>query len=124
MIEQQARPTNFTGVTVQLSVLDSNGNYRNIGSATTDASGAYSFVWTPDISGTYTVYASFEGTNSYWPSSQETALNIMDAPAATAAPTETPQSMADLYFLPVSAAIIVAIVLIGAVLAILVLKRH
>jgi outer membrane protein assembly factor BamB len=121
--QQQPCPTNFEGVTVQLSVIDSNGNFRPIGTATTDASGAYSYVWNPDISGTYTVIATFAGTNGYWPSSQETAFNVMDAPAATATPTPAAPSMADLYFLPVSVAIIIAIVLIGAVLAIMIQKR-
>ena len=64
--------------------LDSNGNYRTIGTATTDASGTYSLTWTPDIPGNYTVIATFAGTNGYWPSSAETAFNVMQAPAATA----------------------------------------
>ena len=40
--QQQAEPTNFTGVTVQLAVLDSNGNHYAIGYAKTDESGTYS----------------------------------------------------------------------------------
>ena len=47
--QQQSKPTDFTGVPVQFYVLDSNGNYRQIGSATTDESGSYSLTWTPDI---------------------------------------------------------------------------
>ncbi len=43
--QQQVKPTNFTGVPVTLSVVDSNGNYRVIGSATTDTTGHYSYVW-------------------------------------------------------------------------------
>ena len=41
--QQKPIPTNFTGVQVTVDVLDSNGNYRNIGTATTDATGMYSF---------------------------------------------------------------------------------
>ncbi len=63
--QQQAQPTNFTGVPVAISVLDSNGNYRGIGTATTDESGSYSLTWTPDIPGNFTVYATFAGTNGY-----------------------------------------------------------
>ena len=98
--QQQAMPTNFTGVQVQLYVLDSNGNHRPIGTATTDTSGMYTLTWTPDISGNYTVYAEFAGTNGYWPSSAETSFYV-SAPQATTAPTATAApTAADLYFVP------------------------
>jgi PQQ enzyme repeat. len=115
--QQQTCPTNFTGVDVTISVVDANGNYRVIGTATTDAKGYYSYVWCPDISGQYNVFATFAGTNGYWPSSQETTFNIQDAAAtATPAPTQAP-SMADQYFLPATIGIIIAIVVgIAAVL--------
>ena len=48
---QKPKPTNATGVPVTLSVIDSNGNYRHIGTTTSDASGMFGFTWTPDISG-------------------------------------------------------------------------
>jgi len=122
--QQKPLPTTFTGVPVTVDVLDSNGNYRNIGTATTDATGSYSLTWTPDISGNYTVIATFAGTNGYWGSYTETAFNIMQAPAATATPTPTPASMADQYFLPLSAGMIIAIVVIGALLAVLILRKR
>jgi len=121
--QQQPLPTNFTGVPVQLYVLDSNGNYRNIGTATTDASGTFSLTWTPDIPGNFTVFANFEGTNGYWPSYSETTFNMMNAPAATAAPTPTPTSVADMYFIPAVAIIIVVIVIIGALIMMMLRKR-
>ena len=47
---QQPMPTNATGVPVTFSVVDSNGNYRQIGTTTSDASGTFAFTfWTPDI---------------------------------------------------------------------------
>jgi hypothetical protein len=115
--QQQTKPTNFTGVEVTINVVDANGNYRTIGTATTDSSGYYNLVWTPDITGKYNVIATFTGTNGYWSSSQETTFNIQDAPAtATPAPTAAP-SMADLYFLPAIAGLFVAIIVgIAAVL--------
>ena len=76
---QKERPTNTIGVNVTLSVLDSNGNTYNIGNATTDASGAYSLMWQPSILGKYTIFASFAGTNSYYPSSAETAVGVVEA---------------------------------------------
>ena len=39
--EQQAEPTNFTGVTVTLTATDPNGNFITLGSATTDAHGKF-----------------------------------------------------------------------------------
>jgi outer membrane protein assembly factor BamB len=122
--QQKPLPTNFQGVEVSIDVVDANGNYRNVGSATTDASGAYHLVWQPDIPGTYTVIASFKGSNGYWPSYQETAFDVMEAqPTATQVPASTNQSMADPYFIPMSIAIIIAIVIIGALLAVMIRKR-
>ena len=112
--QQKPLPTNFTGVNVDVIVLDSNGNYRNIGTATTDAKGVYSLMWTPDIEGKYTVIATFAGTNGYWPSSSETSFGIdAAAPTASPAPTQAP-SMADLYFIPAIAGLFVAIIVVMA----------
>ena len=72
--QQQGKPTNFTGVPVQIAVLDSNGNQYTIGTATTDESGRYTLTWTPTIPGNYTVYAAFAGNNGYWSSSAETSF--------------------------------------------------
>ena len=80
---QQECPTNATGVNVDLNVLDSNGNYRSIGTTTTDTNGYYSHQWSPDITGKYTVYAVFSGTNSYYGSQASTAFAV-DQAAATA----------------------------------------
>jgi hypothetical protein len=121
---QQAKPTNAIGVPVSIDVIDSNNNYRNIGTTTTDASGFYSFQWTPDISGKYTVIATFAGSQSYWGSSSETSFAVKSAPAATAAPTPTPASIADTYFVPAVAGIIIAIIIGFIVLALLMLRKR
>jgi hypothetical protein len=119
---QQAKPTNATGVTVELFVLDSNGNYRSIGTTTTDTNGFYSYQWTPDISGKYNVYAVFRGTESYY-GSQDTAAFAVDEPASTPTPLPTAiPSMADQYFLPAIAALFVAVIICIAMVA-LVLKK-
>jgi hypothetical protein len=122
--QQQPEPTNFTGVPVTISVLDSNNNYRTIGTATTDASGMYTLTWTPDISGNFTVYANFAGTNGYWPSNAETSFAVAQAPAATATPTPTPTSVADMYFVPAIAGLFVVIIVGLAVLALLMLRKR
>ena len=120
---QQPKPMNATGVSVTLTVMDANGNIRPIGTTTSDASGFYSFQWTPDIHGKYTVYASFDGSNSYWPSQAETAFAV-DPAAPTATPSPSAEkSMADQYFVPAIAGLFVAIIVIGAVLALLMLRK-
>jgi hypothetical protein len=120
---QQPCPTNVTGVSVTLNVLDANGNYRPIGQTKTDGTGFYSFQWTPDVTGKYTVYVTFDGSESYWPSTATTAFAVDPAPATpTPEPTKEP-SIADMYFLPGIAAIIVVIVIIGAAIM-LMLRKH
>jgi outer membrane protein assembly factor BamB len=88
---QKPRPTDATGVPIALSVVDANGNYRDIGTTTSNADGFFAFNWKPDIDGQFTVYASFAGSESYWPSHAVTAFAVNPA-AVTPAPTETPQS--------------------------------
>jgi hypothetical protein len=124
VFQQKPLPSNFMGVTVDISVFDSNGNYRSIGTTTTDAKGNYQIVWTPDISGTYNVVASFAGTNSYWPASSTAAFTVSE-PEATVAPTPTQSpSMSDLYFVPAIAGLFVFVAIIGVVIILLVLKKR
>ncbi len=121
--QQQIKPTNATGVEVTLAVLDSNGNYRTIGTTTSDAEGFYSYNWTPEIEGKYTLYATFAGSESYY-SSQAVSAFVVDPAPATPAPTAAPPvSMADQYFIPMSTAIIVLIIVVAAVLLIAQRKR-
>ena len=82
---QKPRPMDTIGVPITLSVLDANGNYRDIGTATSDADGFFSLSWKPDIDGQYTVYASFGGSESYYPSHAVTAFSVDPVH-----PTETP----------------------------------
>jgi hypothetical protein len=121
---QKPRPTDATGVPVTLSVVDANGNYREIGKVTSDSDGSYSLNWKPDIEGKYTVYASFAGSESYWPSHSVTTFAI-DPAAPTPAPTQEQitSSAADTYILPGIVAIIAAIA-IGFAITILVLRKR
>ncbi len=122
--QQAPLPTNFTGVPVTITAIDPNGNSITIGNAMTDTNGMFHYSWaTPNVPGDYTVYATFAGTNGYWPSSSETAMTVTEAPAATATPTATSALMSETYFLPVSIAIILAIVIVGVVLALLMLRK-
>ncbi len=121
---QLPRPTNTTGVPVNLFVVDANGNYRQIGTETTDSNGFFSLNWKPDIEGKYTVYASFAGSESYWPSNAEAAFAVDPAPATPSPQPTQSSTVADQYFLPMSIATILAVVVIGASLAILFLKKR
>ena len=93
---QQAFPSNATGVPVSVNVIDPNGNYMNLGTATTDTSGFYAFQVNPDMltagPGTYKVITTYAGSNSYWPSNSESAFTINSAPS-TPAPTAVPLTM-------------------------------
>ena len=121
---QQPMPNNLTGVPVTLSVLDANGNYRTIGTTTSDAMGTIAFNWTPDIAGAYKIYATFAGTNSYYPSNAATAFYASE-PAPTPAPTSEPiQSAADMYFVPAIAGLFVLVIVVAIVLALLMLRKH
>jgi hypothetical protein len=118
------RPTNVTGVTVTISVIDANGNQRDIGTAVANADGFFSFDWKPDIDGTYSVIATFAGSNSYYASHASTAFNV-DATAPTPTPSRVAEkSAADLYFVPATAGLFVAVIVVGALLAILLLRKR
>jgi len=115
--QQQPMFHNMTGVPVTISVVDSNHNFRDIGTTTSDVSGTFAFTWTPDISGDYTVIATFAGSNSYYPSSAEAHFFAGETP--TQQPTATPvtglATTADLmtYNLGVGIAIIIAVAIVG-----------
>ena len=120
---QQPMPSSFSGVTVLIDVIDANGNYRNIGTATSDASGKFSMSWLPDIEGDYTVIATFAGTKGYWPSYSETSFTV-DPAAPTQAPTQPPQtSMVEQYFVPAVAGIAILIIACFAITLLLLRKR-
>jgi hypothetical protein len=121
---QFPRPTNASGVPVILTVLDSNNNVYEIGTATTDDSGTFGFTWKPEISGQYTIYANFAGSGAYYPSFAQTYVNVEQTPETT--PTEIPvqlTSIADTYFIPAVAAIILSIAIVGAVMVLMLRKR-
>lgn len=121
--KQFDRPNNVIGVPVALDVIDANGNLRNIGTTTSDANGFYSFQWTPDIPGKYTLIATFSGSKAYYGSSTETSFAVEQAHEPTVAPTAAPVSTTEQYFLPSVAAIIVVIIVVGVMIILLQRKR-
>jgi hypothetical protein len=121
--QQFPAPANFTGVPVSIDVIDSNGNFRNIGTATTTSGGSFSLTWTPDITGTYTVVANFAGTNAYWGSSSQNAFYVNAAASPTVAPTPVTASVVDTYFVP-SVIAIIAVIIIGFAVLFLALRKR
>jgi len=121
--QQKPLPTNFVGVPVSIDVVDANGNFRNIGSTTTSSDGTYSFHWKPDIEGKYTVYASFVGSNGYWPSHASAAFGVGQAAATTSPYPIVNLPPTEMYIAAAAVAIIIAIA-IGFAITIMVLKKR
>ena len=69
-------PTDATGVPVLLQAMSSDYNVIDIAHVTTDIMGHYEYLWTPPDEDTYKILATFEGSESYWMSSEETALGV------------------------------------------------
>jgi len=110
---QKPRPTDATGVLVTISVVDANGNYREIGTTASNSDGFFTFNWKPDIEGQYSVYATFAGSESYWPSHAVTSF-VVDSAAPTPSPypvTTLPPT--DMYIVGSTVAIIIAIAIVG-----------
>ncbi len=120
--KQFERP-NVIGVPLSIDVIDANGNYRNIGTTTSDSNGVFSFDWKPDIPGKYTVIATFAGSGSYYPSNAQTAF-VVDTAAPT--PTQAPaaaQSTSDQYFIPAIAGLFVLIIIVLALVVLMMVRK-
>ena len=95
-----------------------NGNAIHIGNVVSDMSGSFKKLWTPDISGEYTITATFMGSNSYGSSWAETAVGVVQAQATTTPQpsTQTAEAPIELYFAISTIAIIVAVAIVGLIL--------
>jgi len=82
---QGQQPTNATGVPVFLQAMKSDGTVIDIWHATTDIMGHYEYTWTPPTADTYKILATFEGSNSYYTSSEQTGLSVGPAVSALTA---------------------------------------
>ncbi|MEM2107718.1 MAG: hypothetical protein QXL10_00325 [Candidatus Bathyarchaeia archaeon] len=120
---QFPRPADVKGVEVVVSVLDPNNNCYEVGRTTTDENGFYSLAFEPPVPGKYKILAIFEGSNSYYGSYDETAVFVEDAPPASPAPTPTPTPLSELYFIPAITGIIIAIIVVGILLALLLIRK-
>jgi outer membrane protein assembly factor BamB len=116
-------PTNATGVEVELSVLDSNNNYRVIGTVTTDPyfDGRYSLSFLPEVPGEYTVYARFAGTESYWPSNDIATTFFVNEASEQAPQPEAPVDYGTIIYATLGA--VIAAVVIGLAALLIVLRK-
>ncbi|MGD0994771.1 MAG: PQQ-binding-like beta-propeller repeat protein [Candidatus Bathyarchaeia archaeon] len=106
-------PPQEIGVPVTLTAVDPNNNTVIIGTTTTDSAGNFYYSWTPQISGSYRITASFAGTGSYWSSSAETGTVVTET--ATTAPTATPLSETAIESTIIPYVIIATIVIVLAI---------
>jgi len=90
LYRQFSKPVDAKGVRVHLTAIDPNGNFQDIGYATTDIHGNFGISWTPPVPGVYHVTATFEGSKSYYRSEATTYFVVEEAPAA-AQPIEPEQ---------------------------------
>ncbi len=124
MYKQQIKPSNATGVPISIDVIDPNNNFFHVGDTVSDIYGNFALPYTPDVPGLYKVLVTFAGSKAYYPSYSTAYLNAIEPAQVTAQPTAEPvQSIADTYFIPAIIGVIVAIVAVGAVLALLMRKR-
>jgi hypothetical protein len=122
---QRSIPTNATGVNVSLDTVDPNGNNVHIGDVTSDLTGAYGYVWKPEVPGTYKIIATFAGSASYGSSFAQTYMGVGEA-EPTAAPTTIPQTntatAADI--MTYMAIGVIAIIIAIAIVGFLMLRKH
>jgi outer membrane protein assembly factor BamB len=120
---QAPKPTNASGITVELNAIDPNNNFVSIGQAKTNTDGRFGFSWVPEVPGLYQIIATFKGSESYGSSTSSTYLTAVETPHATAQPTPTPLSMSEQYFIPAIAGMFVFVAIIGAVIILMLRKR-
>jgi hypothetical protein len=117
----QGIPANAKGVEVTLDTIDPNGNYVHIGTITSDITGAYGCLFTPEVPGTYQIIATFAGSKSYGASFAQTYMAVGEAPPPTAPPPEYPQPIDfTMTIVGTGIAIIIAVAIVG----ILILRKR
>ena len=115
-------PPICNGVPVTLTAIDPNGNVNVIGTATSDYQGNYGFQWIPTTPGSYHIFATFTGSNSYYISSASTYATVSSAstPTSSPTPTSTAQSSVSnsdmLMYLAIGVVVIIIAIAIATVL--------
>jgi hypothetical protein len=114
----------ITGVPVTLTAIDSDYNAIDIGTTTTNGYGGnFGVAWTPTKEGTYTIYASFAGDDSYGSSDAYTTVTVGPAPVPIEIPPTTQPVDNTMLLYGILAAVIIAVIASLAALAIVLRKR-
>jgi hypothetical protein len=79
--KQFEMPADVTGVEVILNAVDESGVWHDINRVNTDMAGEFSYLWTPDTIGKYTIVATFAGSGGYFGSYAESAISVGPVPA-------------------------------------------
>jgi hypothetical protein len=122
--KQFERP-DATGVTVKLEAVDPNMGYHNLGTTCSDAYGNYGFSFKPDVEGTWMIIATFEGSKSYYGSTETTYLTVGPAPSPEQ-PIEPEEPEPEAPLITTEIAIILAVVAVAiiAVVGYWILKKR
>ena len=111
----------ITGVPVTLTAVDSNGNYIDIGTTTTEGYyGTFSYAWTPPEENKYTIIASFAGDDSYGISGAASAVEV--GPAIS--PNVPIEPVTDTLLTTVAIIAAVAVVAVLAVVGFWILRKR
>ncbi|WGM90332.1 MAG: PQQ-binding-like beta-propeller repeat protein [Candidatus Bathyarchaeum tardum] len=132
--DQFAPPADATGVPVKIEIVDPNGHYEWIGTATTDVYGNYGYSFKPQIEGKYMIITTFEGSASYYGSTSTTYFAVDQAPTPAIpiepeepetpeAPIEPTEPEAPLITTEIAIVIAVTVVAVIGVAAYWMLKR-
>jgi outer membrane protein assembly factor BamB len=108
-------PEDAKGVEVTLDAVDPNGNFIHIDTVTSDISGLYSCIWTPEHEGKYTIIATFEGSKAYYCSYSETAIGVGPAPAPSGPIEPEPTEPEEAPFITTEIAILIAVVVVAVI---------
>jgi hypothetical protein len=107
---QKPCPSDVKGVPVVLTAIKSDGKVIDLGTVTTNGFyGTFSFAWTPEEEGTYTIIACFMGDESYGSSAAATAITVGPAPPEP----ETPEYPTPTDYTPILAGLAIAIIAVA-----------
>ena len=101
----------------------SHGDVIDIGTVTSDSGGLFKKTWTPPSEGEYTVYATFDGSSSYYGSNAETALSVTKAPQAPTDGGTGAQPDNTMTIIGVGIALAIVIAVVGALLFLALRRR-
>ena len=119
--KQFERPADATGVPVKIQIVDPEGSYAWIGTATSDAYGHYAYSFIPQIEGTYTIIATFDGSGAYYGSTDTAYLLV--GPAVTPSGSITPETPAVSLITTEVAIVLIAAIAAIVIIAFLILRR-